>query len=130
MKRKNILLLLFVSFFLFLEGKVAAQNTNTSSSILRHIVMISFKKDIPSDSVRALDDIYANLSKGPMVKDFESGVNISTRDTGIIKHVYVTTFTSKEDLDSYKKMPMYPKLFKISLAIASEVTVADYWVKK
>jgi hypothetical protein len=118
-----------VTCFLFTH-KVIAQTNNASLSLLRHIVMITFKKDASADSVRSLDDIYISLSKNPLVKDFEMGVNISPRDTGVVKHVYMTTFASKEDMDSYKKVPPYQKLFKTSLAIANEVTVADYWVKK
>ena len=116
-------------FACLLVNKSSAQ-TNSSSSILRHIVIITFKQDANTDSIKALDDIYVALSKGSMVKDFEMGVNISTRDTGVVKHVYVTSFASKEDIDSYRKIPEYSKLFKISLPVASEVTVADYWVRK
>ena len=108
-------------------NKLNAQNGN---SVLRHIVIITFKTDAPADSVKALDELYRSLSKGSMVKDFETGVNISTRDTGVVKHVYVTSFASKEDMDSYRKMPDYSKLFKLSLPVASEVTVADYWANK
>jgi len=55
---------------------------------------------------------------------------MSTRDTGVVKHIYATSFASKEDIDSYRKLPDYPKLFKISLPVAEDVTVADYWAKK
>jgi hypothetical protein len=130
MKRKFLSLLMLAAICFLFAGKAAAQTNNASSSILRHIVMITFKKDAPADSVRVLDDLYVSLSKSPSVKDFETGVNISARDTGVVKHVYMTTFTSKEDMDRYRKNPLYPKLFKVSLAIASEVTVADYWAKK
>lgn len=41
-----------------------------------------------------------------------------------------TTFVSKEDMKSYAKIPEYGKLFKISLPIADDVAVADYWVNK
>jgi len=127
--RKYFALLMFASISFLFAGKVAAQSNTESSPLLRHIVMITFKKDAPADSVRALDDIYLGLSKSPFVKDFEMGVNMSPRDTAL-KHVYMTSFASKEDMDKYKKAPPYQKLFKSSLAIASEVTVADYWAKK
>jgi len=48
----------------------------------------------------------------------------------VLKHVYVTTFASKDDMDNYKKIPLYKTLFKISLAVSDDVTVADYWVNK
>ena len=122
--------ILMMSLLLLTIGQANKVNAQNGNSVLRHIVIITFKTDAPADSVKALDDLYRSLSKGSMVKDFETGVNISTRDTGVVKHVYVTSFASKEDMDSYRKMPDYSKLFKLSLPVASEVTVADYWANK
>ena len=121
---------LLMSLLLLAIAHANKLNAQDGNSVLRHIVIITFKTDAPSDSVKALDELYRSLSKGSMVKDFETGVNISTRDTGVVKHVYVTSFASKEDMDSYRKMPDYSQLFKLSLPVASEVTVADYWANK
>jgi hypothetical protein len=129
MKKIFFALLLCITTTLLFNNKTSAQSSNSSSALLRHIVMITFKQDALADSIKALDDIYMSLSKSSLVKDFEWGVNISTRDTGI-KHVYVTTFASKDDMDKYRKIPEYAKLFKLSLPIADDVTVADYWVNK
>ena len=124
---------IFFKFFLFATvlflfgNKINAQ---TNNSLLRHIVIITFKQDAPADSIKALDNIYTNLSKSPLVKDFEMGVNVSTRDSGVIKHIYVTSFASKDDMDNYRKIPEYGKLFKVSLPVSEDVTVADYWVNK
>ena len=124
---------IFLKFFLFATvlflfgNKINAQ---TNNSLLRHIVIITFKQDAPADSIKALDNIYTDLSKSPLVKDFEMGVNVSTRDSGIIKHIYVTSFASKDDMDNYRKIPEYGKLFKVSLPVSEDVTVADYWVNK
>ena len=124
---------IFLKFFLFatvlflFAKKINAQ---TNNSLLRHIVIITFKQDAPADSIKALDNIYTDLSKSPLVKDFEMGVNVSTRDSGVIKHIYVTSFASKDDMDNYRKIPEYGKLFKVSLPVSEDVTVADYWVNK
>jgi Stress responsive A/B Barrel Domain len=125
--KKIISVLILLATMISFENKVSAQ---TTSPLLRHIVMITFKQDASADSIKALDDIYETLSKNLQVKDFEMGVNFSPRDSGVIKHIYVTTFASKDDMDSYKKIPLYSRLFKISLPLADDVTVADYWVKK
>jgi hypothetical protein len=37
----------------------------------------------------------------------------------------MSTFVSKDDMDNYKKIPSYKVFFKLSLAVADEVTVAD-----
>src|SRR6478735_1391129 len=124
--RKILALSLLAAIMLFVHNNAVAQ-TNT---VLRHIVIITFKQDAPADSIKALDNLYISLSKSPLVKDFEWGVNMSTRDTNVVKHIYATSFASKEDIDSYRKLPEYPKLFKLSLPVAEDVTVADYWAKK
>src|SRR5438552_18935825 len=113
MKKIFFTLLIAAAIILSTENKAAAQ-TDNSPSVLRHIVMITFKKDASADSVKALDNIYISLSKDQLVKDFEMGVNMSPRDTGVIKHVFMTTFSSKEDMDTYKKSALYKTLFKAS----------------
>ena len=45
-------------------------------------------------------------------------------------NIYNTTFASKEDQDSYRKIPEYKKLFQLSLPIADEVNEVDYTIKK
>lgn len=129
MKKIFFSLSLCIAIIVLFDISATAQN-NSSSSFLRHVVIISFKDDAAADTIKALDKIYTDLSKSPLVKDFEMGVNVSARDSGIVKHIYVTSFASKEDLDSYRKIPEYGKLFKISLPISNDVTVVDYWTKK
>lgn len=118
-----------VAIFLFTNA-TNAQTINSSSAALKHIVIITFKQDASADSIKALDNVYTELSKSPLVKGFELGVDISARNNGVLKHVYATTFASKEDMMSYAKIPGHEKLFKISLSIADDVTVVDYWVNK
>jgi hypothetical protein len=130
MKKIFFTLLMFITTTLLFHYNSNAQTNNSSSSLLRHIVIITFKPGASQDSIKALDDIYTGLSKSSFVKDFELGVNVSARDTGVVKHIYATTFASKEDMKSYSKIPEYARLFKISLPIADDVTVVDYWVQK
>ena len=125
--KKLVASLMLVVIALLIQINVNAQN---STSLFRHVVIITFKHEAHADSIKALDEVYIGLSKNSMVKDFEVGVSVSGRDTGVVKHIYVTSFASKEDLDSYKKIPEYSKLFKLSLPVSEEVTVADYWAKK
>jgi len=129
MRKTFFTLSLFIAGFFLFENEMNAQANNSSSTILRHIVIITFKQDASADSIKALDNVYSELSKSSLVKDFEMGVNISTRDTSL-KHIYVTSFASKEDMDNYRKIPEYSNLFKLSLPLAADVTVADYWVRK
>ena len=130
MKKIFFILLIFTTTTPLFHNNSNAQTHNSSSSLLRHIVITTFKPDAPADSIKALDNVYTSLSKSSFVKDFELGVNVSARDTGVVKHIYATTFASKEDMKSYSKIPEYARLFKISLPIADDVTVVDYWVQK
>ncbi|MEO8713185.1 MAG: hypothetical protein ABI405_13725, partial [Parafilimonas sp.] len=77
MKKIFFALSLCITTTLLFNNKTSAQTANLSSSVLRHIVMITFKSDASADSIKALDDIYISLSKSALVKDFEWGVNIS-----------------------------------------------------
>jgi len=120
--------LLIVSIVL-LQNRAVAQAAG-SSKPFRHIVIITFKPGAPPDSIKALDKVYAGLAKSPLVKDFEWGVNVSARDTASNKHIYNTTFASKEDMESYRKIPEYKRLFQLSLPIADEVNVVDYTINK
>lgn len=130
MKKMLITLSMLLTMFILFENNSNAQTKIRSENLLRHIVIITFKPGTAADSIQALDNVYKDLSKSPFAKDFEMGVNISSRDTSEIKHVYATTFASKEDMKSYQKIPEYASLFKISLRIADDVSVVDYWVEK
>ncbi len=129
MKKVLLTLSIFIVILLLFINNGFAQ-TNNSSTFLRHMVIITFKSDASEDNIKSLDSIYTYLSKSPMVKDFELGVNISPRESGVIKHVYVTSFSTKEDMKNYTKIPEYKSLFKISMNIAEDVSVMDYWITK
>lgn len=129
MKKIIFRLLLLVVSVVLLQHKGVAQSAGSSQGF-RHIVVINFKPNASPDSIKALDNLYADLAKSPLVKEFEWGVNVSARDTSGLKHIYNTTFTSKEDLESYRKIPGYKRLFQLSLPIADEVNVVDYTINK
>ncbi|MGN6803692.1 MAG: Dabb family protein [Ginsengibacter sp.] len=120
--------LLIICILLFQNTGIA--QTGGAANGFRHIVIITFKPGASPDSIKALDKVYEDLSKSSLVKDFEWGVNVSARDTTELKHIYNTTFASKEDLDNYRKISEYKKLFQLSLPIASDVNVVDYTINK
>ena len=130
MKKILFALSLFSAVSTLFQQTCLAQSGPTADNRFRHTVIISFKHDAAPDSIKALDDLYKSLAKSSFVKDFEMGVNVSARDTSVLKHVYVTTFATREDMKSYSKNPDYLKLFKLSLPVADAVTVVDYWIQK
>lgn len=129
MKKISLAPFLFIITILLLSHTTQAQ-TKSTSTLFRHTVIITFKQDAPADSIQALDKIYKELSKSSMVKDYEWGSNVSSRDSSVMMHIYVTTFASKQDMAAYRKIPVYARLFPISLAISDAVNVVDYWVEK
>ncbi len=129
MKKIIFRLSLLIVSIVFLQNRAVAQAAG-SSRPFRHIVIITFKPGAPPDSIKALDNVYEDLAKSPLVTDFEWGVNVSTRDTTTLKHIYNTTFASKEALESYRKIPEYKRLFQLSLPVADEVNVVDYTINK
>lgn len=129
MKKIAFRLTLLIVSIVLLQNKAVAQAMG-SPAAFRHIVIITFKPDASPDSIKALDNVYADLAKSPLVKDFEWGVNVSARDTTTLKHIYNTTFVSKEDLESYRKIPEYKRLFQLSLPVASAVDVVDYTIRE
>ena len=128
--KKILCIAIEVASALLFINSANAQPADSSGKVLRHIVIITFKAGVNADSIKRLDNVYMELSKSPLVEDFETGVNVSTRDVGVLKHVYVTTFRSKDDMAAYAKGPQFADLFKISLPIAEDVMVVDYWAKK
>lgn len=127
MKKMFVAIAVFIISISFNTSQAQSRN---AGALLRHIVTVTFSKDAVADSIKLLDETYTNLSKNSMVKDFEWGVNISGRDTGVVKHIYMTTFATKDDMDNYKKLPLYKDLFKISASVAADLSVVDYWIKK
>ncbi|MGH2646814.1 MAG: hypothetical protein ACRDE8_04570, partial [Ginsengibacter sp.] len=63
MKKIFITLLMFAVTSLLFGKNTNAQTNSSSSGLLRHIVIITFKTGVPADSVKALDNIYTTLSK-------------------------------------------------------------------
>ena len=124
---KNTTVTILPVAFFFYAHTTKAQN---SSALFRHTVIITFKPAASADSIQALDNLYSTLSKNAVVKGFEWGVNISPRDSSVVKHIYVTTFASRQDLNLYRKIPLFAHLFPLSLAIADDASVVDYWVEK
>jgi Stress responsive A/B Barrel Domain len=129
MKKIIFRLSLLIVFIVLFQNRGIAQATGSSAGF-RHIVIITFKPGASPDSIKALDNVYEDLAKSPLVKDFEWGVNVSARDTTDLKHIYNTMFASKEDLESYRKIPEYKRLFQLSLPIADDVNVVDYTINK
>jgi hypothetical protein len=100
---KSILLALFMT----LCGAVGllAQSKSQVQNQLRHVVVMTFKPGTSNEQMPEVDHSFKNLAKLKMVKGFEWGIGSDDRDTVHVKHVYVTTFASKNDEADYGNSP-------------------------
>lgn len=107
---------------------VQAKSVNGDHKQLRHIVVVTFKPWTSNAQIQAVDKSFKNLSKLAMVKGFEWGIGLDDRNTQHVKHVYVTTFASKEDEASYGKSPEHQAHIKLGADYIDNVSATDYFV--
>ncbi len=97
-------------------------------SLLRHVVLFSFKTESGADSVEtAFRELAAAI---PLVYDYEWGPNVSHEglDRGFT-HSFLLTFLSEADRDAYLDDPAQEKFLAVLLPTLEEVTVVDYWTR-
>ena len=125
---KNIMLFSFL--YLFATNSTMAQNKTDEQRLLRHIVVVTFKPGTSNAQMQAVDNSFKNLSKLKMVNGYEWGIGSDDRDTQHVKHVYVTTFKSKEDETSYGKSPEHQAHIKLGADYIEGVNATDYFISK
>ncbi|WP_273444346.1 Dabb family protein [Neolewinella agarilytica] len=97
-------------------------------SLLRHVVLFSFKTESGADSVEtAFRELAAAI---PLVHGYEWGPNVSHEglDRGFT-HSFLLTFLSEADRDAYLDDPAQDKFLEVLLPALDKVTVVDYWAR-
>ena len=125
---KNILL--FSIFCLSATCMTMAQDKISNQKTLRHIVIVTFKPGTSNTQIQAVDNSFRNLAKLKMVKGYEWGIGSDDHDVQHVKHVYVTTFASKEDEASYGKSPEHQAHIKLGADYIDNVNATDYFVSE
>jgi hypothetical protein len=100
-------------------------------SVLRHVVLFSFKATSTPEDVKTVVDAFADLqNKIEGIKGFEWGINSSPEGLNQgLTHAFTLTFHSDADRDAYLPHPAHKEFGAILGPHLEKVTVLDYWTK-
>ncbi len=121
------IMLCMLSLVVFLA--VADGQGKGKQTLLRHSVVITFKKGAPQSIIDSVDHSFANLSKLKMVKGFEWGMVTDESEKLQVKHIYITSFINKDDEAAYGKSPQHQAHIKLGAIYVESVQGVDYYTR-
>jgi len=100
-------------------------------SVLRHVVLFSFKPDAADEAVDAVVTGFATLPHDiPGVAAFEWGTNVSPEGLNDgFTHCFTLSFATAEDRDAYLVHPAHQRFVATLGASLQRSLVLDYWTK-
>ena len=103
----------------------------SSDSVLRHVVLFSFKDDA---SYEAVDKVIADFARLPAqipgIVSYEWGTNVSPEGLNDgFTHCFTLTFASNEDRDGYIVHPAHEAFVKTLGTSLARSLVLDYWTR-
>jgi len=106
--------------------------TAAPDSLLRHVVMFSFKEDSYPDGVMEVENAFRALPKKiAEIHDFEWGTNNSPEGLNEgLTHCFFVTFASEADRSVYLPHPAHQAFVEVLKPHLDEVLVLDYWAKE
>ena len=106
-------------------------STNEPDSLLRHIVLFSFKEDSYPEGARQVEEAFAALpGKIPEIYDYEWGTNNSPEGLNQgLTHAFFVTFKSEADRAVYLPHPDHLAFVEVLKPHVKDVTVVDYWAR-
>jgi hypothetical protein len=113
------------------EANKEPMNSETESSVLRHVVLLKFNETSSPEDITKLENAFAALpSKIKEIKDFEWGHNNSPEglDKGFT-HCFFVSFESEEDRAIYLPHPSHQAFVDMLGPHVADVLVLDYWTK-
>lgn len=140
--KKNIFLLPLVLLFACGQESIQIQSQESMpesilketapDSVLRHVVLFSFKTTSSPDDVKKIVEAFADLrNKIDGIISFEWGTNSSPEGLNQgLTHAFTLTFHSNEARDAYLPHPAHQEFGAILGPHLDKVTVLDYWTKK
>ncbi|RWR95193.1 stress-response A/B barrel domain-containing protein HS1 isoform X2 [Cinnamomum micranthum f. kanehirae] len=99
-----------------------------AKGLVKHVLLIKFKEDIPADKIEELIKGYADLVNqiDPM-KSFHWGTDVSTENLHQgFTHVFESTFESVEGVAEYVAHPAHVEFANEFLPAAEKVVIIDY----
>ena len=126
---KKIILSLFTILFCFAMITTMQAQSNSSTKMLRHVVLFKFKDTSSPQEVKVVEDAFVALKgKIKLIKDFEWGTNSSPENLNQgLTHCFFASFASEKDRDDYLIHPDHKAFVEILLPHLDKVTVIDYW---
>ena len=105
--------------------------TNVPDSLLRHVVLFSFKEESYPEGVRQVEEAFAALpGKIPEIHDYEWGTNNSPEELNQgLTHAFFVTFKSEADRAVYLPHPDHLAFVEVLKPHLQDVTVVDYWAR-
>ena len=123
--------------FLVLGGILMHANRQSSAAdkpkkVLRHIVMLQFKKESSESEIAKVVDAFRALpDKIPQIADFEYGTNNSPEGLNAdLTHCFLVTFASEEDRAAYLPHAAHKAFVEVLKPHMEKVLVLDYWAAK
>lgn len=105
--------------------------TNTSNTLLRHVVLFAFRNEASAEQVDTVIRQFAALKDDiPGIVHYEWGTNVSPEGlNGGFTHCFTLTFAEAAARDAYLVHPAHQR-FVASLATCLERSlVVDYWAR-
>jgi hypothetical protein len=129
---KKIFIPLFTAIAFCIPAKTIAQNKQSATSLLRHVVLFKFKDSASAADIAKVENAFMALPKKIVtIKNFEWGTNNSPEKLNNgFTHCFFVSFKTAADRDAYLPHPDHQAFVEILKPILDKVLVLDYWAKK
>jgi hypothetical protein len=127
MTKATFITALFFIPYIFISTKLSAQTVSSSSQLLHHVLIVTFKKEASPDSIKAVNIALTKLAKIPVVKGYEWGTDITKSKNKQLKHFYVISFAKQEDIEVFTKNPDHATILKTAIPLTESIMILDYW---
>ncbi|KAI4344739.1 hypothetical protein L6164_011930 [Bauhinia variegata] len=99
-----------------------------AKGVVKHILLVKFKDDIPEDKIDEIIKGYANLvNLIPPMKSFQWGKDVSSENLHQgFTHILESTFESTEGVTEYLVHPAHVEFAKLQLSTLEKFLVFDY----
>ena len=100
-------------------------------SLLRHVVLFSFKDTATADQIKAIEEAFCALpGRIKEIHDFEWGTDVSVEGVSQeYTHCFLITFKDERDRDAYLPHPAHREFVSKLEAHLDRALVVDYWVQ-
>jgi hypothetical protein len=108
---------------------VSEHQSDTSSKVLRHVVLFAFKDSSTPGKIREIERAFGELpGKIDEIHEFEWGTDVSVENLSQgYTHCFLVTFLSEADRDTYLPHSAHQEFVAILEPHLEKAFVFDYW---